>query len=114
MKCRLLLLLFVFFLWCVSANAQVITGTIQGTANDKTGAILPGVSVTVRNVGTNLTRNTLTNETGYYVIPLLPVGMYEVTAEYSGFKTEVKRGLELPCGLPDSFRNGCLRKQLGT
>lgn len=86
----------VLFLFLASAAyAQIITGTIQGTVSDQTGAILPGVSITVRNLGTNLTRNTLTNETGNYVIPLLPVGKYEVSAEYTGFKTQVKSGLEL-------------------
>ena len=57
-----------------NANAQVITGTIQGTISDRSGAILPGVSVTVKNVDTNRTRTTLTNETGTYIVPLLPVG----------------------------------------
>ena len=95
MKVGRLLALCVLALWSVTAYSQIITGTIQGTITDKTGAILPGVSVTVRNVDTNLSRNTLTNETGNYVVPLLPVGRYEVTAEYQGFTTQVKSGIDL-------------------
>lgn len=74
---------------------QIITGTIQGTVTDQTGAILPGVNITVRNLDTNLTRNSLTNETGNYIVPLLPVGRYEVSAEFTGFKTQVRSGIEL-------------------
>jgi hypothetical protein len=85
---------FVVFL-CAVGSAQIITGTIQGIVTDQSGAILPGVEMTVRNLGNNQVRNVLTNETGTYIVPLLPVGNYEVTAEYVGFKTEVKTGLVL-------------------
>src|SRR5437763_567439 len=77
-------------LCCLFTSAQNITGTIQGIITDPSGAILPGVSVTVHNLRTNQTRNVLTNETGTYIVPLLPVGTYEVTAEYTGFKTQIK------------------------
>src|SRR5690242_2618920 len=77
------------------AHAQTITGTIQGTVMDSSGAVLPGVTVRIKNIDTNQTRETLSNESGSYFIPLLSVGHYEVSAELTGFKTDVKTGLEL-------------------
>jgi hypothetical protein len=76
-------------------QAQTITGTIQGVVSDKSGAVLPGVTIRVTNLGTNQSREVLSNETGNYFVPLLAVGKYEVSAELSGFKTEVKTGMEL-------------------
>src|ERR1051326_6612941 len=92
---RLTIACALILLCCLLASAQNITGTIQGIITDPSGAILPGVSITVHNLGTNQTRNVLTNETGTYIVPLLPVGTYEVTAEYTGFKTQIKSRLEL-------------------
>src|SRR2546428_2862231 len=89
--CVVILLL----LLAATLAAQTITGTIQGVVSDKSGAVLPGVTIRVTNLGTNQVREVLTNETGSYFVPLLPVGKYEVSAELSGFKTEVKTGLEL-------------------
>lgn len=65
------------------------TGSIIGTIKDQSGAILPGVSVRARNVATGFTRETVTDADGNYVIALLPVGTYEVTAELAGFKKAV-------------------------
>lgn len=75
------------------AFAQSSTGTISGTVQDQTGAVLPGVNIKVTNTGTNLTREVLTNERGEFLAPLIPVGTYSVTAEFPGFKTEVRTGL---------------------
>lgn len=69
------------------AAAFDITGTILGTVKDSTGAILAGAVVTVRNVGTNLTRETTANEAGDFSVTNLPVGEYEVTATADGFNT---------------------------
>lgn len=69
--------------------AQTTLGTIRGLATDASGAIVPGVQVTVRNTGTNLTRQTLTGLTGNYEVTQLTPGRYEVTAEKAGFKKVV-------------------------
>jgi len=66
-------------------NAQ-ITGTIR----DQSGAVVPGATVTARNVETGLTRTDVTNDTGGYRLPALPPGTYKVTAELSGFNTETR------------------------
>src|SRR5688500_15342920 len=76
-------------------EGQIITGSIVGTVKDTTGAVLPGVSIVVKNLERNQVRNALTNETGTYSIPLLPFGKYKVTAEFTSFKSQVKTGIEL-------------------
>ncbi len=75
--------------------AQETTGTITGTVTDQTGAVLPGVSIIVKNVETGRTWDLVSTETGTYSATLLPVGNYEITAELSGFRKTVRRGLEL-------------------
>lgn len=75
--------------------AQSITATVSGTAKDQSGAVMPGVQVTATNKDTALTRSVITNERGEYVIPLLPIGNYSVTAELPGFRTEVRENIVL-------------------
>ena len=75
------------------AWAQGNTGTISGTTADQTGAVLPGVTVRATNSGTNLTREVLTNESGQFQLTFLPVGTYDVTAEFPGFRSEIRSGV---------------------
>jgi hypothetical protein len=79
----------------VTAAAQSTTGSIQGTVADTQGGTLPGVSVTVRNVDTQLTRTTVTNESGNYDVQLLPPGAYAITAEIAGFRNQQRTGVRL-------------------
>src|SRR6266446_5641994 len=71
--------------------AQATTGTITGTITDQTGAVIPGATITVRNIETNITRTSNTAEQGRYIFPGLPIGSYELTFEQPGF-TKVVRG----------------------
>src|SRR5688500_11144120 len=59
-----------------SALAQVPTGQISGRVTDSSGAVLPGVDVTVTQTDTGLKRSTVTNDSGQYAIPSLPLGPY--------------------------------------
>ena len=61
--------------------AQVTTAEIGGTIADESGAVLPGVAVTARNVQTGLERGTVTNEHGRYTLFALPPGPYVIRAE---------------------------------
>ena len=70
-----------------AAYAQSATGEIQGTIVDQSGAVLPGVSITVTNTATGVTRETVTDAGGLFAVPGLPVGPYEVTAMLQGFAT---------------------------
>ena len=77
------------------ASAQV-TGSIAGTIKDASGAVLPGVTVTV--TGPALQRasaTTITQPDGTYRVPLLPPGLYEVRFELSGFSTVSRRGIDV-------------------
>ncbi len=82
-------------LYALPVAAQQDKGTISGLVTDPSGAIIPQAKVTLRNVGTGYTRSTPTGAAGEYVFTPLEVGIYQVTAEASGFKTEVRRNLEL-------------------
>jgi len=81
-----------------AAQGQAINGTIQGTVTDESGAVLPGVTVTLANVDTGDTRAVVSNESGLYRAPLLPLGTYRVSAELSGFKKFEQTGIGLAAG----------------
>jgi hypothetical protein len=72
------------------ARAQAIRGTLLGTITDQSGAALPGATVVITEVGTNVVRDTVTNETGNYTFPNLVGGTYNIKAELAGFKATVR------------------------
>ena len=74
----------------LAAQTQITTGVIQGTVQDSTGAVLPGVDVTVVSVETNLTQNRTTDSDGRFVFLQLPPGRYTATAKLAGFGTFVQ------------------------
>ena len=78
-----------------TAFAQETRGTIVGHVLDEQGGAMPGVSVTITNVDTNVSATLTTNSTGYYQAPLLLPGNYRVSAELQGFKTSVRSGVIL-------------------
>src|SRR5262245_22115751 len=80
-----------------AADAQT-TATIAGTVTDPNGGVLPGVTVTVTNVGTSLVRTGISSPEGRYAVPALPPGRYDIRAELAGFKPHVRRDLELTIG----------------
>src|SRR5437667_7888192 len=77
----------------VSVSAQTVTGTMRGTVTDRSGAVLPGVTLTIRNVETGLERIVTTDKAGAYNAPFLPIGRYNVQAELSGFGTMRHNGV---------------------
>jgi hypothetical protein len=77
------------------ASAQTATGQITGSVQDMSGAVMGKVKVTVTNQDTGLTRTTTSNDQGDYVVPLLPVGRYVVTAEQQGFKIALRSDVTL-------------------
>ncbi len=72
------------------ATAQTVTGSLQGTVTDATGAVLPGVTITIRNLETGAVREGITNDRGFYAAPFLPIGRYSVTARLAGFASYVR------------------------
>lgn len=92
---RSLCSIFLFTFAATAALAQQNTATISGRVLDSSGASIPGATVAARNTQTSRDRAVVTDETGNYSIPLLPVGTYEVSAELPGFKKAVKTGVQL-------------------
>jgi hypothetical protein len=76
------------------AAAQQFTGRVT----DKTGAMIPNVTITVHNNGTNVNLRTVTTSAGSYTIPYLTPGSYTVTAEVPGFEKSVHTGIILQVG----------------
>jgi hypothetical protein len=75
--------------------AQEIRATVTGTVSDAQGAAMPGVTVTVLNVDTNLAGATVTDAHGGYLVTKLQPGRYRVTAALPGFKSFVREGVTL-------------------
>ena len=71
------------------------TAQISGTVTDSSGGVLPGVDVTVTQTDTGLMRSAVTDATGGYTLPNLPVGPYRLEAALSGFRTYVQTGIVL-------------------
>src|SRR5215510_12430805 len=80
------------------ARAQVITATLYGVVHDGTGAILLGATVVVTHQGTNLTRESVSDERGEFALPALPAGPYAIKIELAGFKAYNSQGLVLGAG----------------
>jgi outer membrane receptor protein involved in Fe transport len=93
---------------CLAAAARVAaqsaTGSIEGTIVDQSGALMPGVTVTVEQLETGTTRTAVTDENGIFRMPLLPVGIYDVTAELSGFMPRKLPEIRLTVGQTVTLR----------
>jgi hypothetical protein len=76
------------------AAAQV-TAAITGRIEDASGAAIKGSAVTITNLETGATRAVTSNDSGVYRAPSLPVGPYQVKAEKTGFKTQLRSGIHL-------------------
>ena len=77
------------------AAAQVDQGQISGTVRDPTGAIVAGAKVSAVNTRLGESRSTETGANGYFVITSMPVGLYNVKVQASGFKSFVQEGIKL-------------------
>ncbi|HYR41940.1 MAG TPA: carboxypeptidase-like regulatory domain-containing protein, partial [Terriglobia bacterium] len=97
---NVLIVILVSMLACAEVWAQTVsTAQINGSVKDQSGAVLPGVEVTVTQTGTGLTRSMLTDENGSYVLTNLPVGPYRLEAGLGGFRTYVQTGIVLQVGV---------------
>src|SRR5258707_11748586 len=71
------------------------TGSFSGTVIDKSGSAVTGAAVTATNQGTGISREAKTDDSGHYLIPLLPGAIYTVLVEFSGFQTVESKDLRL-------------------
>jgi hypothetical protein len=74
------------------------TATLSGTLTDSTGALVEGASVTLRNTGSDESRQSSTDASGHYIFALLQAGSFEVTGEKAGFKQSTRLGIDLAVG----------------
>jgi hypothetical protein len=79
-------------------HAQRTTGDLLGVVRDSSGAVLPGVAVSVTGPNIPRAQTAVTSETGSYRIGNLPPGIYTLTFELSGFRTSVLQGLRVNVG----------------
>jgi hypothetical protein len=79
----------------VPAAAQTITGTITGIVKDTSGAVLPGVTVTMTQTQTARAESTVSDAEGRYTSAPLPLGDYRIEASLQGFKSAAQSGVTL-------------------
>jgi len=80
------------------AVAQETRGDISGTVTDPQGGLIAVATITVTNVDTNVKTQVVTGANGFYLVPLLITGNYQIVAEAVGFKRLVRNGLSLRLG----------------
>jgi carboxypeptidase family protein len=89
--------LFIFALACAAVFGQAVS-QISGTVKDDSGALVPGVEVTVTQTDTGAKRSATTDETGSYILTNLPLGPYRLEASKTGFRSYVQTGIQLQVG----------------
>ena len=91
------LLIPILLLACLSGWASP-AGSISGTIVDPSGAVIPGVTLVIRNVETGMQQMTTTNSDGFFSLPALPSGHYEIEVHHPGFRPVIRSGLFLETG----------------
>src|SRR4026209_1599179 len=90
--------LLLFLALAIPVRGQTPSGEISGTVVDASGLPVPGVTITLSNVATNVVRTVQTNESGLYVITAIPPGTYDMKAELSGFGTVERKAILVQVG----------------
>jgi len=94
---RAMLFVCILAVWAVPAHAQAI-GSIFGKVSDPSGAVLPGVTVTVTGTGLQQPLTAVTSESGTYQFPSVPLGTYTVMFELANFKKAVRQNIVITAG----------------
>src|SRR5712691_12730040 len=82
----------------VTAHAQVAGATLSGTVMDQSGGVLPQAAISIKNIATGITRSSTTSTAGFYSVPNLLPGTYEIRAAAQGFSSVVQTGIMLTVG----------------
>src|SRR5512138_129146 len=80
-------------MFVATSQAQVLYGSVVGTVKDQTGAIVPGATVTITNIQTGQTREAISDATGYYAIPNVLEGTYDLSVKMTGFRNYLEKGI---------------------
>ena len=96
---RRLVALCVVALFCTSlpapAAAQAVRATVLGTVTDRTGAVLPGATITITNIDTKVAQATVSDSQGHYTLSNLLPAPYDIEASLPGFQTVVRNSVRL-------------------
>jgi outer membrane receptor protein involved in Fe transport len=95
---RLCVLLSILLVGAAPAVAQTATGTVSGTVRDSTGAVLQGVTMTIRSAATGASRSVVTDAEGRYRIANIDSGEYELRAALAGFRTVIRNPVVVTVG----------------
>jgi len=99
---RLVLSLFLIAMAALAAashlDAQVVGATLSGTVKDASGSAIPGAKVSVKNLATGLERDIDADSAGFYTVPNLSPGNYDVSFSAQGFGTQTASGITLTVG----------------
>jgi hypothetical protein len=87
----------------VPGFAQVVGATLSGTVTDASGAVIPNAQLSIKNTATGVTRTTAAGTSGFYTVPNLSPGSYEVTVTAPGFARQVRSGITLTVGAEQSL-----------
>ena len=79
----------------LQAHAQAVSATLVGTVTDSTGASVPGAKITIQELSTGISRDTVSNESGNYTFPDLTPGTYSVVVVANGFKKETRPSIDV-------------------
>ena len=95
----------VLMLFANSAFAQAVIAVAQlnGTVRDTSGSVVANASVSLRSLDTNRTYMSTSDASGYYIVPNLPPGAYEVNVTYTGFEPYVQSSIQLRVGQTATF-----------
>src|SRR6267154_269346 len=91
---------FLAFVFCFSVpvHAQVTGATLSGTVTDASGAVIAGAEISARNTATGISKDTTTDSAGFYTVPNLIPGPYDVKVTAKGFTTAIQSNLTLAVG----------------
>lgn len=90
-----ILLFVLLYLLPVCLPAQSTSASITGAITDASGAVVPGAAISVTSADTGLKRETRSNDSGNYAVPLLPPGVYRVAVNKEGFRPVSLSGIEV-------------------
>src|SRR5215471_19095385 len=79
-------------------QAAIAVAQLNGTVRDSTGSVVANAAVSLRNADTNRTYTSTSDTSGYYIVPNLPPGAYELNVAYTGFEPYVQSGIQLRVG----------------
>src|SRR6476660_6236013 len=83
---------------CAFAQAVITVAQLNGTVRDTTGSVVANANVTLHNLDTNRTYASISDSSGYYIVPNLPPGPYELSVSYAGFEPYRQSNIPLRVG----------------